>query len=1164
MMLQASLLFCLITQTNALATCVSGQYKASTTAAVTCSGSCPCVPSSGTNSGEISDGAANYPNTGQCKWIISSSGIGNISLSFSQFSLDSNGVQGDYLNINKCTSSACTTVERIMQLRGSSTTILENIYTSTSGYMQLVLRSDEQLTSSGFVAAWAVCTDCPANSVSVNSRASVTDCVCNAAYKGPNGGPCLRDICEAGYSYSGRQTAQVSCSNSGLGTCPCTPSTGTDSGRICPIDCTKYDTIPNTQKYQSSSICSWLISSTGGVLISFPYFATYDMYDGVSFDSRYLFSDTTSSGGKINKIYYQNVYQEFNATTQFTSAGNMQLIFQSDNNNQGYGFIAEWSTAVACQACVAGKYKPSLGNEDCTRCGPSTYSSTTGLTLLCTPCPQNTGASCIGCSSLTQCTCDAGYTGVETNACTACDAGTVKQSHGFSGRSACVKCGTGTYSSIVGARTCAACPLGTYSNRNGSSVCIVCDTGTTSSPDRTQCIVCAEGTQASNNGTCQDCSKGYYSNSESNRRCVECPRGFYSDAPAAKICTACRACPDGYYRRNCSSIVGGGSCEACGACDDGYVKVGCMNRAGHTNEKGTCRLRTYLARSPLCDEAQVGFGLGGYTFLRLFGVSQDDSSVQCRRRCDNQQNILSETVYPDSGTLTELRKQFPDVEKRPQAFNGGHCSGPYACDVSNCNIAGSADDSQDDYNPLKACPVYIDKQTEQDFWSALAPGGAGLQSSVVSMVNVMRETACQTCASCGSGADRVANWGRGCARDCTQLTCKTGFIFDWTEQVQTAKCKKCADLDDIRLCVTSEQSAFDGYDVSGRLPKVYMQQCTPKRQLPLRGYEHSYGSCVKCADVTACVLEDEYYHTCQDASVATCKSCSHSNGRDPTTSTYWDGGQYRKLYCQQKRCAVLAGVALTGVNVESTPHRLCHEACVSIVCEGDAKVRLPCVLPHQQRCDDSVNMDTTVIDVAYGAVRHTPAHVNMLEPATEELHLFASFENSLVSTQAYQLSLRAQCVWNADFIPDNSMNPGGISSRFQNDCRPWSRNPRTQYPLLPLQNTVAPDAVDESVFARRLLLNTTAQAVAYAQGSLERPADVFAGDIYLEVNMLNTNNATLAVFVPDDRNVDSAAWVPRWRVSVHARQIIGDATTLVIAAGTEEMCFACFSLVLVA
>jgi len=206
-------------------------------------------------------------------------------------------------------------------------------------------------------------------------------------------------------------------------------------------------------------------------------------------------------------------------------------------------------------------------------------------------------------------------------------------------------------------------------------------------------------------------------------------------------------------------------------------------------------------------------------------------------------------------------------------------------------------------------------------------------------------------------------------------------------------------------------------------------------------------------------------------------------------------------------------------------------------------------------------MDKAVIDVAYAAVRHTPAHVNLLEPATDELHLFASFENSLVSTHAYQLSLRAQCVWNADFIPDNSMNPGGISSRFQSECRPWSRSPRTIYPLLPLQNTVAPDAADESVFARRVLLNTSAQAVAYAaHRSLERPADVFAGDIYLEVNMLSTNNATLAVFVPDDRNIDSAAWVPRWRLSVHARQIIGDTTRLVIAAGSEQMCFACFSL----
>jgi hypothetical protein len=185
----------------------------------------------------------------------------------------------------------------------------------------------------------------------------------------------------------------------------------------------------------------------------------------------------------------------------------------------------------------------------------------------------------------------------------------------------------------------------------------------------------------------------------------------------------------------------------------------------------------------------------------------------------------------------------------------------------------------------------------------------------------------------------------------------------------------------------------------------------------------------------------------------------------------------------------------------------------------------------------------------------------MLEPVTDALHLFASFENTLVDTQAYQLELRAQCEWNADFIVDNNMNPAGVSTRFQKACRPWLRDARALYPLMPLQNTVTLDEVDENVFPRRVLLNTSAQAVTYGSDIVQRPDNLFAGDIYLELNLSNTNNATLAVFVPDDRNITSANWVPRWRVSVHARQIAGDTTSLFLSMPNDAMCLACFSLV---
>ena len=207
-------------------------------------------------------------------------------------------------------------------------------------------------------------------------------------------------------------------------------------------------------------------------------------------------------------------------------------------------------------------------------------------------------------------------------------------------------------------------------------------------------------------------------------------------------------------------------------------------------------------------------------------------------------------------------------------------------------------------------------------------------------------------------------------------------------------------------------------------------------------------------------------------------------------------------------------------------------------------------------------------------LRQSPAHVNVLEPASQQLHLFASFENTLVDHDTSQVYQRAQCVWNADHILDNSMNPAGIANKFQDDCRLWLRDPAVVYPLLPLQNTVTDTS---SAFPRRVLLNTSAHAVSYkvctqectdfdVERQVSPPPNAFAADTYLELDLTNTTNATLAAFVPDDRNIESIDWVPRWRVAVHARQISGDAdsesASVIVATDSEDMCVSCFSLAL--
>ena len=141
--------------------CAAGQFLLTETvsATVTCSGGCLCQPSTGTFSGAISDGTSNYADHANCNWLIASSGL--ISLSFSSFNTEA---CCDFVTINRCTSSS-SCEEQVSRLSDSSGS-LGTIYTSSTGYMQVVFTSDYLVGCSGFVGSWSsgstssTCTTC--------------------------------------------------------------------------------------------------------------------------------------------------------------------------------------------------------------------------------------------------------------------------------------------------------------------------------------------------------------------------------------------------------------------------------------------------------------------------------------------------------------------------------------------------------------------------------------------------------------------------------------------------------------------------------------------------------------------------------------------------------------------------------------------------------------------------------------------------------------------------------------------------------------------------------------------------------------------------------------------------------------------------------------------
>ena len=84
-----------------------------------------------------------------------------------------------------------------------------------------------------------------------------------------------------------------------------------------------------------------------------------------------------------------------------------------------------------CEACVAGTFKASMGNQECTVCGAGTYSSGSAVTSAdnCLACPENS-QSTEAAADITHCLCSAGSTGPDGGPCELCAKGTYKASIG--------------------------------------------------------------------------------------------------------------------------------------------------------------------------------------------------------------------------------------------------------------------------------------------------------------------------------------------------------------------------------------------------------------------------------------------------------------------------------------------------------------------------------------------------------------------------------------------------------------------------------------------------------------------------------------------------------------------------------------------------------------
>jgi hypothetical protein len=114
--------------------------------------------------------------------------------------------------------------------------------------------------------------------------------------------------------------------------------------------------------------------------------------------------------------------------------------------------------ALVCTSCVAGKYKSAGGNVDCVDCVAGSWSGTGAIS--CTPCPVHSISPAFS-PTIQACTCNIGFTGPNGIACTACAAGTYKDT---TGSALYTECPLNTGAS------CSACPASRACTRNAGYV----------------------------------------------------------------------------------------------------------------------------------------------------------------------------------------------------------------------------------------------------------------------------------------------------------------------------------------------------------------------------------------------------------------------------------------------------------------------------------------------------------------------------------------------------------------------------------------------------------------------------------------------------------------------------------------------------------------------
>ena len=315
----------------------------------------------------------------------------------------------------------------------------------------------------------STCTTCPANANSPAASHEQEDCSCNIGYSGPNGGDCV--ACTQG-KYK-NVTGDEAC-----------------------VSCAAFSDAPAGSDAITDCLCvSGYTGPDGG-------------------------GCTPCEAGKFKP-------SAGSASCSNTCPANSISDPASDDIsdckcNAGY----TGNDGGLCNACPAGKFKPNVGDENCTAC------------------PAHSDSSVVASEAISDCQCQKGYSGPDGGTCEPCEPGTYKA---ITGAAACVKCVGGKFSSAVaatGGSTCLECPAGSTSPLGSSGV--------------TSCE-CDPGWSGDAGGPCGMCESGEFKEASGDAPCVPCPQGYTSPPGSTSSSSCIEQCSAGSFGPD------GGPCELCPA-----------------------------------------------------------------------------------------------------------------------------------------------------------------------------------------------------------------------------------------------------------------------------------------------------------------------------------------------------------------------------------------------------------------------------------------------------------------------------------------------------------------------------------------------------------------------------------------------------------------------